>query len=318
MKFFLSTAALVVAFAPRVAYGAPITTCADQYQCLDWSIESVSDGPCNGECMKVCMTLNMGKGSCIKGGGNTISHVCDVAGCDGCQSKPLAFLGNADTSYYCGDDNEFHSGKVNTVPDGTVMCQYGSPGDEIFFIVKDGSNDDAVFYNFTSSDHSDQCKPKLECTSVASNVWGFDIGCGGAVAQKTFEKIWKVTIPGNTPDDCGNCPSVTPMAPTAPTASPPTPITAASSCTAENCAIDATHDDECSSATCVGTAPDDTCQKSFNDVDIPCTQAGDSAKNEAGNSCYLGKFCNGVSRQTVKTLFCRVPVVYFSLLTQRP
>jgi hypothetical protein len=119
MQFSLALFAILSA----AVQAAPMTTCALQAKCLDFTIEEVTPGTtCAGDCdFKVCMTVNQDPDAgCTKSG--AISHTCEKPD-TGCTPNGGGFDGITSTA---------------NIGDGYTSCQIVTAGDTAEFLMKDG------------------------------------------------------------------------------------------------------------------------------------------------------------------------------------
>jgi hypothetical protein len=101
---------------------APIATCGTQWDCLDFTFESIQSPICDDECeWRVCMKLNLTKPDCTKTG--TVSHTCEKPD-DECMPTPGSF-GAAE--------------EVGGIGNGYEYCQVVPPGGVAEFLLKDGN-----------------------------------------------------------------------------------------------------------------------------------------------------------------------------------
>lgn len=234
MKVNTSSLLSLVALAALIPTldSAPADTCDDQSKCIEFTLDKLDSDACGvgGDCpVEVCMILSAGTsnnyGNCPKAiGGGGFSHVCTQSNNQGCaqwnpnnSSEPLLGRGNTGTCSASGE------GSGATMFDGKCehaeyvkMCQEGAPGDRLYWIVKDGSDDDyeapETYHNFTWRDPHD-CNATVEC-------WNYEFKCGGggSTVQNRKERVWSFLIPES---DGGNCDPCTEYAPTP--VHPPTP-----------------------------------------------------------------------------------------------
>jgi hypothetical protein len=112
-------------------------TCMEQSKCLSFSVTKLESG-CGKNCpVEICLILDLTKSQCAKS--DTVSHVCDTAGIDGCPYSPDAVDGDTATGS-CGlalyESNGYHSiSKCENVPSGLKMCQVGGKNEWLEFIL---------------------------------------------------------------------------------------------------------------------------------------------------------------------------------------
>ena len=106
--------------------GGSISTCSQQKNCLQWSIEEDNSGDCGDDCAyMVCVTVTLDDDSCIKSSSDSISHTC-----------------KKNESCTAGDNGSFsNADEVGNVGSGDMQCQIRSAGDTAMFLFKDGKND---------------------------------------------------------------------------------------------------------------------------------------------------------------------------------
>jgi hypothetical protein len=184
MKFSIALFAILSAS----VQAAPMSTCGTQADCLDFSINKVSDGSklCSGDCeFIVCMTVNYND-SCVKKSG-TISHTCE---------KP---------DDVCAVNNGFSgSTEKGGIPNEYKSCQIVNAGETAEFLMKDGSgscNEGANTYGIATCGALEDKYPYDD----------FD-GSQSCTGNKDTECLWLVeappctTDPETDPDDVGSAP----------------------------------------------------------------------------------------------------------------
>lgn len=250
-------------------HGDPVITCAQQSNCISWTTVPADPAtPCNFEpttparacTVKVCLKIDLLKEGCVKTPAGatstteTLSHVCDGADANGCPRDFLAdgsFSNDPGSADPCAAGTPFWDTKCNTVPNNFEMCQYGSPGETLSFIVKDGNENNGSESGVTVA----------EANGCGAITCGFAIdeddnvlSCGATPAQADKERLWTYTIPGSIGDSCGE----------AQTCNPPPPLDCTPCGASPTCPLD--------TACCV----DDDCDSSLECISGVCKEPGSS------------------------------------------
>ena len=155
----------------------PIPRCFDQWNCIDFSARQV-DAACGfaGSCVvEVCMTIDTSQLGCGKDGG-TISHVCDAGDNNGCPKETdegAIILDSGDGTCPAVTGQGHGSNSKCSDVSNLVMCQKGTPGEDIYFIIKDGM--DETGDSWTSAGDGTKCgTPSISCQTAGIT------NCGGA------------------------------------------------------------------------------------------------------------------------------------------
>jgi hypothetical protein len=169
MKFSIALFALLSA-APTAVHASPMKTCADQFNCLDFTINQVDTDACSSTdaaCeFNVCITVNLG-GSCIKSDTDTVSHTCVKAG------------------NVCLDGGSFgEAAVVSGIGDGYAACQIVNPGGTAEFLIKDGNGDCAAAGPLAFEGGSANC-------AALETIDGYE-SCTGNVGT---ECVWTIVVP---------------------------------------------------------------------------------------------------------------------------
>jgi hypothetical protein len=169
MKFSIALFALLSA-APTAVNASPMVTCADQFNCLDFTINQVDTDACSSAdaaCeFNVCITVNLG-GSCIKSDEDTVSHTCVKAG------------------NVCLDGGSFgEAAVVSGIGDGYAACQIVNPGGTAEFLIKDGNGDCAAAGPLAFEGGSANC-------AALETIDGYE-SCTGNVGT---ECVWTIVVP---------------------------------------------------------------------------------------------------------------------------
>ena len=178
MKLLLAIGWLAL---PLLCNAAPVRTCVDQYRCISFTVTPVAGDLCGDSdpvCLaEVCLVIDLDDEDCIKEDDGAISHVCDGSGLDGCPREPVALdTGEIPTCPAItgqGDGSDFKC----PGPDGLQMCQKGIPGEDLVWVIKDGTNQVSEATTFTEGD--EDCLGKVSCSY---NSDGNDLKCGGQVS----------------------------------------------------------------------------------------------------------------------------------------
>jgi hypothetical protein len=169
MKFSILLFALLSA-APTTVHASPMKTCAEQFDCLDFTIDQVDTDACSGTDVacefNVCITLNLG-GSCVKSDSDTVSHTCVKAG------------------EVCLDGGSFgEAAVVSGIGDGYSACQTVGPGATAEFLMKDGNGDCAAAGPLLFEGGSANCV-------ALETIDGYE-SCTGNVGT---ECVWTIVAP---------------------------------------------------------------------------------------------------------------------------
>jgi hypothetical protein len=176
MKFSIALFAILSAVPTVVQAGIP--TCADQQDCLGFTITKVDNpGACSGtsDCeFNICMTFEFG-GSCGKGTGETVSHTCEKAS-NVCQ------VGGANGGSFGS------AAEIGGLPNGYSACQAVAPGGFAEFLVKDANGSCGSLTGVDFDGVAADCKKLEDMTNYDS--------CTG---NKDKECVWIIQAP-----DCGS------------------------------------------------------------------------------------------------------------------
>lgn len=182
--------------------GAAADSCSAQNACITFTEETVDGtnpcfaGPDALPCVKkVCLNLF---GSSVIAGcpDDTYSHVCDGADNLGCpygngfdsgdEASPVS-------GEFFSENKEVIDADATNVGSAAKMCQYGRPGDTLYFVLKDGND---------SQDESGLTLPVENCDDIQcvrrDNVAVLagtpaENGCGGG-GNADKERVWIVTV----------------------------------------------------------------------------------------------------------------------------
>jgi len=267
------------------------STCLEQEPCIKFTQETATTNLCGltGCVKKVCLCFkNDGEGSCTI---DNWSHVCDAADGAGCQYSPLALEG--------GDVSNpapllYAEGKFEAFS-GNCMCQFGSPGDDLYWVVKKG-RDEFVENGLDLDTHCEDASlgdSNIRCfradnTNTALHPIGS--GCGAVERQKTLERVWRYDIASNAqcgadPCDCDdtNCGGGGGGSSTTLPTGGSTPATP--TCIDASCVLGEEHHPDCADAKCV----DDNCGIVFKNGGNSCSDHG--AYDGTDNPCHTGNVC---------------------------
>lgn len=166
MKFSLASFASLAATCLSSTMAAPIETCGQQADCVQFSLHKITDEVCGGDCYyNICMKISL-TGDCVKD--DDISHTC-VKDPDTC-SDTLGFTDAAET----GD-----------IGNGFVQCQRVPVGGQAEFLLKDGN---AEGCGQASVSFLTDCTANCETYPVKSCTGNGNIG---------RECVWTVDAPQN-------------------------------------------------------------------------------------------------------------------------
>jgi hypothetical protein len=229
----LNLIGLLALVAMPMVHAASVDTCAMQEPCVDWTMSKIDSASCGlgGDCfIEVCMIVDSNRSGCSKSGG-AFSHMCDQTGSDGCPlwndaSSPS--LGDGIDPVMSGSDKEEGDCAADT-GEGTTgqvsgkcesftyvkMCQEGVPGQTLYWILKDGSDQNTVEpgkkYVFASADAD--CNAEVSCDNNMEK-------CAGGTNQQIMERTWMFKIP--VKGSCNMCNSIGGASDTALTTESPT------------------------------------------------------------------------------------------------
>jgi hypothetical protein len=190
---------------------AGVDTCDMQKPCVDWTMSKLDSSACglNGDCtVEVCMIVDESLDGCTKSG--SFSHMCDQTDSAGCalwsdaSGLDPVMSGSGSDGSCISDTGEGATGQVSGKCEGFTsikMCQEGIPGQTLYWILKDGSDDTVEFqkeYSFASADTG--CDAEVSCVNNLER-------CAGGTNQQLLERTWMFKIPDTT-DSCNICGSI--------------------------------------------------------------------------------------------------------------
>jgi hypothetical protein len=157
-----------------VVLAAPIETCGQQADCVQFSLHKITDDSiCEDDCYyNICMKIALDADGCVKDAADTISHSCikDPVSCS--DETALGFAGTLEE---------------NSVPNGYVQCQKVPVGGKAEFLLKDGRAADSC--GTASVSFLSDCTANCETYPVQSCTGRGNIG---------LECVWTV----DAPEDC--------------------------------------------------------------------------------------------------------------------
>jgi hypothetical protein len=210
MKIVLA-ASILTALTQQVSAG-PLATCAAQKNCIQWTETKVTDGPscsshdADAACLiKVCLKMDVASSSCKGSTSESISHTCDGANTVGCPATEEVIDGGSykDNDCSSGVSPGPFPGYCGGISGVYESCQFGTPGQSLYFIIKDGATESA---GDQYSSVGSGCDPIIQCGPTEF------FNCGGG-ANKVLERLWTYTISeeacastcDDTPPPCEDC-----------------------------------------------------------------------------------------------------------------
>lgn len=178
------------------AFGAPIATCDEQYNCIKASLGTIptSELSC-GQCTyRLCVEIDYRPG-CSKSSsptdGEGLSHACVKPQGLVCAGDDIGFGGvgvtRRESEIYDNGDNDVFR-----------MCQYGDGGQRLNFLLKDGSGCADLSSSVGDVFGLEGAGIKTSCTALSrsTDAQGNDMpGCGGGAQQRNMECVWTFTLP---------------------------------------------------------------------------------------------------------------------------
>lgn len=196
----LSVTMIIAALSGKAVSAAPSVqyNCAQALNCIAITEEIAADGTCgNAQCVKkVCLILTEDGDNCP----STVSHMCDQANGNGCPYDGPGYWDSKAEPFDSPPCQETSTQKCDGgqgPPVGTTMCQYGEPGDTLFWLIKKGSSRSEP--NSVETNAFAKCYMykdwKLDGIDGSSTINGLNTAsCSGNSAA---ERVIEYTIPSD-------------------------------------------------------------------------------------------------------------------------